>query len=151
MKIRTMNICSAYCVAAALAAFPAVGTGPAYAADPAPAGRMVKTPLHVFTVDDIGLPAQLEITATTKDLPLAYRTLDKKRLAPVLKMIHRGPQFASPMRIEAIVDKAVVPAKADAPATLNKTDKGTEAVSTWQAGSLKGRLSVLYADDGSMT
>jgi formylglycine-generating enzyme required for sulfatase activity len=55
------------------------------------------------------------------------------------------------MRIEATVDKAVIPAKADAPAVLNKTDKGVEATATWQAGSLKGRLSVLYANDGSMT
>jgi formylglycine-generating enzyme required for sulfatase activity len=119
-------------------------------ADVAVSNRTVTTPRHIFTLDDTGLPSQLAIRAFTNDIPLAYRA-EKKWQDALLKMLSRGPQLASPMRIDATVDKSVIPAKADAPATINKTDKGTEATSTWQAGSLKGRLSVLYAHDGSMT
>ncbi|MBM4143139.1 MAG: formylglycine-generating enzyme family protein [Lentisphaerae bacterium] len=119
-------------------------------ADAAVSDRTITTPRHAFTVDDVGLPAQLEIRAFTNDIPLAFRA-EKKWSEALLKMVSRGPQLASPMRIEATVDKAVVPAKADAPAVLNETDKGVEATATWQAGSLKGRLSLLYANDGSMT
>ena len=142
------KICPVY-PAAVLAVLLVVQTVPTRA-DLAVSNRTVMTPRHAFTVDDTGLPAQLEIRAFTNDVPLAFRG-EKKWSESLLKMVSRGPQLASPMRIEATVDKAVIPAKADAPAVLNKTDKGVEAAATWQAGSLKGRLSLLYANDGSMT
>jgi len=119
-------------------------------ADVAVSDRTITTPRHAFTVDDIGLPAQLEIRAFTHDIPLAFRA-EKTWPEALLRIVSRGSQLASPMRIEATVDQAVLSAKADAPAVLIKTDKGVEAVATWQAGSLKGRLSLLYANDGSIT
>jgi formylglycine-generating enzyme required for sulfatase activity len=127
-----------------------MGGGPAGAAEPAASNRVVQMPMHLFQVDPVGLPAQLEIIATTNSIPLAFRA-EKKWSAPLLRMISRGPQLAAPMRLEATLDKTVVPLTADAPATLNQTDKGVEAVSTWQAGALKGRLALLYAADGSLT
>jgi len=126
-----------------------VGVSPARA-DVEVLDRTITTPRHAFTVDDVGLPTQVEIRAFTNDIPLAWRG-EKKWPDAVVKMVNRGPQLASPMRIEAIVDKTLVSIKADAPAVLNKTDKGVEATSTWQAGALKGRLSLLYASDGSLT
>ena len=112
--------------------------------------RVVTTPRHVIAVDDTGLPAQIEIRALTKDLPLAWRA-EKEWPATIIKRIGRGPQLAAPMRIEAVIDKAMFVAKADAPAELVKTDKGLEAAGTWQADKLKGRLRIVYAEDGSMT
>lgn len=150
MKKQTRAINSVYYATGAFIAILGIGWGLALAADPAASARVVKTPLHVFTVDDVGLPAQVEITAVSNSIPLAFRSVPKWPDS-LLKMISRGPQLAAPMRLEATVDKTVVPAKADAPATINKTDKGTEVTATWQAGSLKGRLSMLYADDGSMS
>ncbi len=134
--------------AAALATLLVVHAVPARA-DVVVSNRELTTPRHVFTVDDMGLPTQLEIRAFTNDIPLAYRG-EKKWSAALLAMVSRGPQLASPLRLEAVVDKTVIPGKADAPATLTKTDKGVEAVSTWQAGTLKGRLTVVYGNDGSM-
>jgi formylglycine-generating enzyme required for sulfatase activity len=124
--------------------------GTADAAAPAAVNRVVRMPMHLFQIDPVGLPAQLEILVTNTCIPLAFRA-EKKWSAPLLRMITRGPQLAAPTRLEATVDKAVIPLTADAPATLTQTDKGVEAVSSWQAGALKGRLTLLYAADGSLT
>jgi hypothetical protein len=113
--------------------------------------RTVTASMHIYTVDDMGLPAQLEIRAAANDIPLAFRSQKAPLPAALLRRIGRGPQLAGPMRIEAVIDKATVVVKADAPATLQKTDAGVEAASTWQAGALKGRLSLMYADNGVMT
>ena len=137
-----------YPAAAALAALLVVQPAPARA-DVAVLNRTVTTPRHVFTVGDTGLPGQLEIRAFTNDVPLAFRA-EKKWPDALLKMVFRGPQLVSPMRLEATVDKAVVPAEADAPAELRKTDKGVEVSGTWQADKLKGRLRLVYAEDGSI-
>jgi hypothetical protein len=112
--------------------------------------RVVVTPRHQFTVDDTGLPAQLEIRMLTNDIPLVWRAT-KERPATLLKQIGRGPQLAAPMRLEAIVDQEAVPARGDAPAELKTTDAGVEATGSWQAGKLKGGLRLVYARDGSMT
>ena len=112
--------------------------------------RTVTTARHEFTVDDIGLPAQLAIRVFTNDVPLAWRT-QKEWPAEVVKRVGRGPQLAAPMRLEAVVDNIAVPAKADTPATLSKTDKGVEVTTAWQADKLKGRLSIVYAEYGSIT
>jgi len=143
------KMCPFYSSAVALATALFVVVLPARA-DVALVNRTVTTPRHTFTVDDIGLPAQLEIQAFTNDIPLAFRA-EKKWSDSLLKMVSRGPQLASPMRIEATVDEVVISAKTDAPAVLTRTDTGVEAAATWQAGSLKGRLSLLYANDGSLT
>lgn len=135
--------------ALALAAIGLFAVSPARA-DVTVSNRVVTTPRHEFTVDDIGLPAQLAIRVFTNDMPIAWRA-EKEWPAAVIKKIGRGPQLAAPMRLEAVVDKVVVVAKADAPATLNKTDKGVEATVAWQADKLKGRLSIVYAEDGAIT
>jgi hypothetical protein len=119
-------------------------------ADIAVSNRLVTTFRNVITVDDTGLPAQIEIRALTNDLPLAWRA-EKERPATLIKRIGRGPQLAAPLRLEAVIDKAMFVAMADAPAELVKTDKGIEATGTWQADKLKGRLRLVYAEDGSMT
>jgi hypothetical protein len=119
-------------------------------ADVTVSNRVVTTFRNVITVDDTGLPAQIEIRALTNDLPLAWRA-EKERPATLIKRIGRGPQLVVPMRLEAVIDKAMFVAKADAPAVLVKTDKGLEATGTWQADKLKGRLRIVYAEDGSMT
>jgi hypothetical protein len=119
-------------------------------ADVTVSNRVVTTFRNVITVDDTGLPAQIEIRARTNDLPLAWRA-EKERPATLIKRIGRGPQLAVPMRLEAVIDKAMFVVKADAPAELVKTDKGLEAAGTWQADKLKGRLRIVYAEDGSMT
>jgi len=119
-------------------------------ADVTVSNRVVTTLRHVFTVDDTGLPAQIEIRALTNDLPLAWRA-EKEWPATLIKRIGRGPQLAAPMRLEAVIDKVTVVAKADAPAELSSTDKGLEVTGTWQADKLKGRLCIVYAEDGSMT
>ncbi|MCJ8332413.1 MAG: hypothetical protein MJH11_20830, partial [Lentisphaeria bacterium] len=105
---------------------------------------------HIFTLDDTGLPGQLGIRAATNDIPLPSRKA-KEWPAILLQRIGRGPQLASPMRIEAVMGPLTVSAKADAPAILKKTDKGVETVAKWQAGTLKGRLSLLYRKDGSLS
>ncbi|MBM4163338.1 MAG: hypothetical protein FJ222_02705 [Lentisphaerae bacterium] len=112
--------------------------------------RVVVTPRHQFTVDDTGLPAQLEVRALTNDIPLAWRA-SKERPANLLRRIGRGPQLAAPVRLEAVIDTVTAGAKTDAPAELGKTDTGIEAAGTWQAGALKGRLRIRYAEDGSLT
>ena len=119
-------------------------------ADVTVSNRVVTTFRHVITVDDTGLPAQIEIRALTNDLPLAWRA-EKEWPAMIIKRSGRGPQLAAPMRIEAVIDNATVVVKVDAPAELAKTDKGLEAAGTWQADKLKGRLRIVYAEDGSMT
>ncbi len=121
----------------------------ASAADITLTERVVETPVHTFTVDDTGLPAQLEIRAMPNDIPLVWRAV-KERPAPLLRRIGRGPQLASPVRLEAVIDDAEFVAKADAPADLQQTDQGVEALATWQAGVLKGRLRLVYAKDGSL-
>jgi len=112
--------------------------------------RVVTTLRHVITVDDTGLPAQIEIRALTDEIPLAWRA-EKKYPGALIKRMGRGPQLASPLRLDVVIDEETVTAKADAPAELARTDNGIEAAGTWQAGKLKGRLSVVYAEDGSMT
>jgi hypothetical protein len=142
-KINTPRLLVALSAAATLltATAPAQGTA---------SNRVITTPLHNYTLDDTGLPAQLEIRALTNDIPLAWRS-EKKCPEPVLHRMGRGPQFALPMRLEAVIDKATVVAKADAPATLQKTEAGTEATATWQAGELKGRLRMVYGDQGVLS
>lgn len=112
--------------------------------------RVVTTSKHVFTVDDTGLPAQLEIVAAANEIPLAWRTAQKMPEG-LVRMIGRGHQLASPVRLEAVIDKATAVAKADAPAVLSETDGGVAADGTWQVGGLKGRLQLVYAEDGSLT
>jgi hypothetical protein len=112
--------------------------------------RLATTPKHIFTIDDTGLPAQLEIRTIATDMPLALRA-STNRPAALLRRIGRGPQLASPIRLEALVDKVTAVAKPDAPAALQKTEEGVEATATWQAGGLKGRLRLVYAAGGSMT
>jgi|688.fasta_scaffold101707_2 hypothetical protein len=119
-------------------------------ADIAVSNRVVTTFRNVITVDDTGLPAQIEIRALTNDLPLVWRA-EKERPATLIKRIGRGPQLAAPLRLEAVIDKVTFVAQADAPAELTKTDKGLEAAGTWQADKLKGRLRIVYAEDGSVT
>ncbi|MEI6212420.1 MAG: hypothetical protein WCR06_12445, partial [bacterium] len=46
--------------------------------------RVVTTFRNVITVDDTGLPAQIEIRALTNDLPLAWRA-EKERPATLIK------------------------------------------------------------------
>jgi hypothetical protein len=144
---------SPFCVCCRLAPAFAVATlfATAAHADLTLSNRTVTASMHIYTVDDTGLPAQLEIRAATNDIPLAFRLQKTPLPAAWLRRIGRGPQLAGPMRIEAVIDKAPVVVKADAPATLQKTDAGVEAASTWQAGALKGRLSLMYADNGVMT
>ena len=125
-------------------------SGSVMAADIALKDRVVTTSRHVFTLDDAGLPAQVEIRAVVDDIPLAFRT-GTNWPAALLKRIGRGPQLAAPMRLEAMIDKVTAVAKADAPAALQQTDAGVEAAATWQAGELKGRLRVVYGGDGAMT
>lgn len=134
----------------AFAVLLALMDAPLARADVTVSNRVVTTPRHEFTVDDTGLPAQLAIRVVANDIPLAWRA-EKQWPAAVVKKVGRGPQLAAPMRIEAVIDKVTVAAKADAPATLAKTDKGIEAAAAWQADKLKGRLSVVYAEDGSIT
>ena len=119
-------------------------------AEEAVSDRTVTTARYIFTVEDTGLPAQLVIPATKSDIPLAWRA-EEERPSSLIKRIGRGPQLASPMRLEAVVDGLSVVVKADAPAELAKTDQGIEASGTWQADKLKGNLRVVYADDGSMS
>ena len=119
-------------------------------ADVTVSNRVVTTFRHVITVDDTGLPAQIEIRALTNDLPLAWRA-EKEWPDALIKRMGRGPQLAAPMRLDVVTDKDTFVAKADAPAELARTDKGIEAAGTWQAGKLKGRLRIVYAEDGSMT
>jgi hypothetical protein len=144
---------SPFCVCCRLAPAFAVATlfATAAHADLTLSNRTVTASMHIYTVDDTGLPAQLEIRAATNDIPLAFRSQKTPLPAAWLRRIGRGPQLAGPMRIEAVIDKATVVVKADALATLQKTDAGVEAASTWQAGALKGRLSLMYADNGVMT
>jgi hypothetical protein len=119
-------------------------------ADLTVSNRWVTTPRHQFTVDDTGLPAQIDIRALPPDIPLIWRAT-KERPATLLRRIGRGPQLAAPVRLEAVIDTVAGGARADAPAELRLTDTGAEAAGTWQAGALKGRLRVCYAGDGSMT
>ncbi len=119
-------------------------------ADLSVSNRVITTPRHIFTADDTGLPAQLVIQPATNDIPLVWRA-EKQKPDDLLRRIGRGPQFAAPMRIEAVVDKLTVVAKADAPVELKQTDKGVEAEGAWQADKLKGSLRLVYAVDGSMT
>ncbi|MDP6629392.1 MAG: hypothetical protein QGH42_11860 [Kiritimatiellia bacterium] len=119
-------------------------------ADLALTDRVVTTPGHIFTIDDTGLPAQLDIRAATNDIPLPWRRA-KEWPAVLVRRIGRGPQLAAPVRIEAVMDALTVPAKTDAPAILKKTGKGVEASAGWKAGTLNGRLSLLYGEDGSIS
>ncbi|MBM4149779.1 MAG: hypothetical protein FJ224_12180 [Lentisphaerae bacterium] len=112
--------------------------------------RVATTPRHVFTLGDTGLPEQLAIRAATNDVPLAWRA-EKEWPDALLSNIGRGPQLASPMRLEAMVDGLSVVVKAEAPAVLSQHDHGVEAVAKWRADKLKGNLRVVYAEDGSMT
>ena len=68
--------------------------------------RVVTTPRHVFTLDNSGLPAQIEIRALTDDLPVAWRA-EKEWPATLIKRIGRGPQLAAPIDVDTNVDLPV--------------------------------------------
>ncbi|MEI6972748.1 MAG: glycoside hydrolase domain-containing protein, partial [bacterium] len=104
---------------------------------------------HRFTIDESGLPAQIEILPDPRELPLELRAGGK---APddVLQMIGRGAQFRAPMRLEAVVSGKRVAAKVTTPAKAIRTWKSEiEYASALEIGSLPAELKIRYDCDGS--
>ena len=104
---------------------------------------------HRFTLDASGLPAQIDILADARELPLELRA-GGKAPADVLRTLGRGEQFRAPMRLEAVVDGKRVPAKVVTPAKAIRTGKSEiEYASALQLGPVPAELKIRYDCDGS--
>ena len=104
---------------------------------------------HRFTIDESGLPAQIEILPDPRELPLELRA---GGAAPddVLQSIGRGAQFRAPMRLDAVVGGKRVAAKVTTPAKAIRTGKSEiEYASALKIGSLPAELKIRYDCDGS--
>ena len=116
-------------------------------------GRTVlQTVRHEFSLDQTGLPAQIDIRPDARDLPLEQREAGAPPLAArELLDVGRGPQFRSPLRVEAVVNGKRITATVVKPAEAVRQGK-SEAVyrSTLKVGPLDASLTIQYDCDGAM-
>jgi hypothetical protein len=116
-----------------------------------PDGQVVATLAHRIALDASGLPAQLEIRADPRDLPLEARANPAAVAAEELVAIGRGPQFRGPVRLEAVVDGKRVQAKAIEPAKPVRQGKSeAEYRAKLEVGPLEAVLTTRYDCDGSL-
>ncbi len=105
---------------------------------------------HRFTLDTSGLPAQIDIRAHARNLPLELR--GGGDVPPeVLRKVGRGPQLRAPLRIEAVIDGRRVPAEVLAPARAVRVwESEIEYAATLRIGPLDAQLVTRYDCDGSL-
>jgi hypothetical protein len=112
-------------------------------------GRKVSTPGHVFTLDDSGLPAQIDLRVGPGDLPLSERAVTPPSES-VVRRIGRGPQLQTPIRIEAIIGGEPAVAVPESAAAPKLEGDAVETRTAWRAGALRGTLTLRYSDDGAV-
>jgi hypothetical protein len=106
---------------------------------------------HRVTVSPSGLPAQFEIKADVRDLPLEKRAGGAAIPPGELVEIGRGPQLRSPMRFEAVVDGKRIVAEVVTPSRAVRTGTSEiEYASTLKIGPLEAELATRYDCDGSL-
>jgi hypothetical protein len=106
---------------------------------------------HRVMVSPSGLPAQFEIKADPRDLPLEKRGEGAVMTPAELVEIGRGPQLRAPMRFEAVVDGKRVAADVVSPAKAVRTGQSEiEYASTLRIGPLEAALNTRYDCDGSL-
>ncbi len=117
----------------------------------APSATGFETLKHRFTVDPSGLPAQIDIKADARELPLEQRAEGAAVSPTELRAMGRGPQLRAPLRIEAIIDGKRVAAVAAEPATSIRTWKSEiEYRSELRLGPLPATLTTRYDCDGTL-
>ncbi len=105
---------------------------------------------HKITVSPVGLPAQIDIKADSRDLPLEKRKGAAISPADLLEL-GRGPQLRSAMEIRAVINGKPVVAQAASPAKITRQWKSeVEYTSTLKIGPLDGELVTRYDCDGTM-
>lgn len=113
------------------------------------AGGTLETLKHKITVSPTGLPAQIDIKADARDLPLEKRK--GGIVAAELLEIGRGPQLRGAMEIRATIDGKPVAAQAASPAKVTRQWKSElEYASKLKIGPLDGELTTRYDCDGTM-
>jgi hypothetical protein len=106
---------------------------------------------HRFTLDPSGLPAQLDIKADPRDLPLERRAAGAAPTPAELLDLGRGPQFRAPLRLEAVIGGKRIPATVTAPAKATRTGVSEiEYAATLRIGDLPATLKTRYDCDGSL-
>ena len=106
---------------------------------------------HRVAVSPSGLPAQFDIKADARDLPLEKRGGGAAIPAGELVELGRGPQLRTPMRLEAVVNGKRVTAEAVTPARAVRTGQSErEYASTLRIGPVEAALTTCYDCDGSM-
>jgi hypothetical protein len=106
---------------------------------------------HRVTVSASGLPAQFDIKADLRELPLDKRAEGAVVPPEVLLDLGRGPQLRAPIRLEAIVDGKRVEAQAVTPAKAVRTwQSEIEYASTLKIGPVDAALTTRYDCDGSL-
>jgi len=106
---------------------------------------------HRFTLDASGLPAQIDIRASARVLPLEYRSPDAAVPADILLAAGRGPQLRAPLRLESVVDGKRVPAEVTAPARAVRVwESEIEYAASLQVGGIPVQLITRYDCDGSL-
>jgi hypothetical protein len=104
-----------------------------------------------ITVGQNGLPAQIDIQAAPADLPLEHRGKDAPApSAETLAAIGRGPQFAAPMFLEAIVDGKELELAVTTPAPLEQKGDSFLCRATLAGAGLQAKVDASYDSDGAM-
>jgi len=106
---------------------------------------------HRFTLAKTGLPAQIYIKPSERDLPLEARNDDRSVDPEILQRRGRGPQLRNPMRIMVTVNGKKRPATVAQTAERVRT-AASELVyrSILNAGPVEVTLTTRYEVDGSM-
>ncbi len=111
-------------------------------------GDTLDTPRHRITLDGTGLPAQMVIKADPAEVPLHLRGSE---LADAdLQAIGRGPQLRGPMRLQAVSGAETLVATAAKPAQAVAEGDGATCTVELTAGTLRAKLAMRYAEDGSL-
>jgi len=131
-------------LAVACLAFSALGVVPTLEDNVVTAGRLT------YTVGAGGLPSQIAIGALPWELPLEMRG-EAAPPADRLRAIGRGPQLATPMRLEALVEGQPTVLEPAAPATPVEEDGAIVWRSELAGGGVTARLETRYGGDGSLS
>ncbi|MDP6629393.1 MAG: hypothetical protein QGH42_11865 [Kiritimatiellia bacterium] len=106
---------------------------------------------HSLTIDDSGLPAQIDIRPDRRELPLELRGANAKVDDATLSEVGRGPQFRAPLRLEAVVDGKRVQAQVvDRAKAVRVWKSEIEYASRLRVGPVDAELVTRYDCDGSL-
>lgn len=113
-------------------------------------GNTLTTSRHIITISPAGLPEQLVIKPVQTELPLEKRNPKAQVSTEELRIIGRGPQLRSAIRIETKAKGQIAVARPQAAAQPQLIDETVLAALKLKAGPVSISLEVRYEQDGAM-